>query len=225
MPVNNKMVQSISNIAKLNGATLIAVSKTKPFSDIEEAYNLGIRDFGENKVQEMTTKFEMLPKDIRWHMIGHLQSNKVKYIVPFVHLIHSVDSLKIAEEIDKQSQKINKITDVLLEVFIASEETKFGWNAQELLELIQNQDIISLKNIRIRGLMGMASFTEDQDQIRNEFKTLKTLFDQFKATTFEHQSSFDTLSMGMSGDYEIALETGSTMIRVGSKIFGDRVYS
>jgi hypothetical protein len=225
MPVNNLTVQSISNIAKQNGATLIAVSKTKPFSDIEEAYQLGIRDFGENKVQEMTTKFEMLPKDIRWHMIGHLQSNKVKYIVPFVHLIHSVDSLKIAEEIDKQSQKINKITDVLLEVFIASEETKFGWNAQELIETIKNQELNSLKNIRIRGLMGMASFTEDQTKIRNEFKTLKTLFDQLKATTFEHQSSFDTLSMGMSGDYEIALEEGSTMIRVGSKIFGDRVYS
>lgn len=225
MPVNNLTVQSISNIAKQNGATLIAVSKTKPFSDIEEAYQLGIRDFGENKVQEMTTKFEMLPKDIRWHMIGHLQSNKVKYIVPFVHLIHSVDSLKIAEEIDKQSQKINKITDVLLEVFIASEETKFGWNAQELIETIKNQELNSLKNIRIRGLMGMASFTEDQSKIRNEFKTLKKLFDQLKATTFEHQSSFDTLSMGMSGDYEIALEEGSTMIRVGSKIFGDRVYS
>ena len=225
MPVNIKMAQSISNIAKQNGATLIAVSKTKPFSDIEEAYAAGIRDFGENKVQEMTTKFEMLPKDIRWHMIGHLQSNKVKFIVPFVHLIHSVDSLKIAQEIDKQSQKINKITDVLLEVFIATEETKFGWNAEELLEVIQSEELSALKNIRIRGLMGMASFTEDLVQIRNEFKNLKILFDQLKATTFEHQSSFDTLSMGMSGDYEIALEEGSTMIRVGSKIFGDRVYS
>lgn len=200
--------------------TLVAVSKTKPVEDLQEAYEAGIRDFGENKIQEMCDKYEVLPKDIRWHMIGHVQTNKVKYMASFVHLIHGVDSLKLLKEINKQAEKNNRIIDVLLQQFIADEETKFGLDVEEIRQIMQ-EEIQHLPNIRVVGLMGMATFTDDENQIRNEFKTLKSNFDSLKIT-FEHLT---ILSMGMSGDYEIAIEEGSTMVRIGSSIFGHRNYS
>lgn len=200
--------------------TLVAVSKTKPVEDVQEAYEAGIRDFGENKIQEMCDKYEVLPKDIRWHMIGHVQTNKVKYMAPFVHLIHGVDSLKLLKEIDKQAQKNNRVIDVLLQQFIADEETKFGLDDKEIRQIMQ-EEIQSLPHIRVVGLMGMATFTDDENQIRNEFKTLKSNFEYLK-NNFENIS---ILSMGMSGDYQIAIEEGSTMVRIGSSIFGYRNYS
>ncbi|MGV0752328.1 YggS family pyridoxal phosphate-dependent enzyme [Empedobacter brevis] len=200
--------------------TLVAVSKTKPVEDLQEAYEAGIRDFGENKIQEMCDKYEVLPKDIRWHMIGHVQTNKVKYMAPFVHLIHGVDSLKLLKEIDKQAQKNNRVIDVLLQQFIADEETKFGLDDKEIRQIMQ-EEIQSLPHVRVVGLMGMATFTDDENQIRNEFKTLKSNFEYLK-NNFENIS---ILSMGMSGDYQIAIEEGSTMVRIGSYIFGYRNYS
>ncbi len=200
--------------------TLVAVSKTKPVEDLQEAYEAGIRDFGENKIQEMCDKYEVLPKDIRWHMIGHVQTNKVKYMAPFVHLIHGVDSLKLLKEIDKQAQKNNRVIDVLLQQFIADEETKFGLDDKEIRQIMQ-EEIQSLPHVRIVGLMGMATFTDDENQIRNEFKMLKSNFEYLK-NNFENIS---ILSMGMSGDYQIAIEEGSTMVRIGSSIFGHRNYS
>ncbi|WP_334126573.1 YggS family pyridoxal phosphate-dependent enzyme [Empedobacter brevis] len=200
--------------------TLVAVSKTKPVEDVQEAYEAGIRDFGENKIQEMCDKYEVLPKDIRWHMIGHVQTNKVKYMAPFVHLIHGVDSLKLLKEIDKQAQKNNRVIDVLLQQFIADEETKFGLDDKEIRQIMQ-EEIQSLPHVRVVGLMGMATFTDDENQIRNEFKTLKSNFEYLK-NNFENIS---ILSMGMSGDYQIAIEEGSTMVRIGSSIFGYRNYS
>ena len=201
---------------------LIAVSKTKPASLILEAYTAGQRDFGENKVQEMVDKQAQLPADIRWHLIGHLQSNKVKYIAPFVHLIHSVDSLKLLTEINKQGEKNNRVINCLLQVFIASEETKFGLDKNELKEIIQPQVLAGLPFIHICGLMGMASFTDNTDKVRNEFRQLKAVFDHLKSTVFSNSTSFNILSMGMSGDYPLAIQEGSTMIRVGSSIFGTR---
>lgn len=200
--------------------TLVAVSKTKPVEDLQEAYEAGIRDFGENKIQEMCDKYEVLPKDIRWHMIGHVQTNKVKYMASFVHLIHGVDSLKLLKEINKQAEKNNRVIDVLLQQFIADEETKFGLDVEEIRQIMQ-EEIQHLPNVRVVGLMGMATFTDDENQIRNEFKTLKSNFDSLK-TAFEHLT---ILSMGMSGDYEIAIEESSTMVRIGSSIFGHRNYS
>ncbi|MDM1072077.1 YggS family pyridoxal phosphate-dependent enzyme [Empedobacter brevis] len=200
--------------------TLVAVSKTKPVEDLQEAYEAGIRDFGENKIQEMCDKYEVLPKDIRWHMIGHVQTNKVKYMAPFVHLIHGVDSLKLLKEIDKQAQKNNRVIDVLLQQFIADEETKFGLDDKEIRQIMQ-EEIQSLPHVRVVGLMGMATFTDDENQIRKEFKTLKSNFEYLK-NNFENIS---ILSMGMSGDYQIAIEEGSTMVRIGSSIFGYRNYS
>lgn len=200
--------------------TLVAVSKTKPVEDLQEAYEAGIRDFGENKIQEMCDKYEVLPKDIRWHMIGHVQTNKVKYMAPFVHLIHGVDSLKLLKEIDKQAQKNNRIIDVLLQQFIADEETKFGLDDKEIRQIMQ-EEIQNLPHVRVVGLMGMATFTDDENQIRNEFKTLKSNFEYLK-NNFENIS---ILSMGMSGDYQIAIEEGSTMVRIGSSIFRYRNYS
>lgn len=200
--------------------TLVAVSKTKPVEDLQEAYEAGIRDFGENKIQEMCDKYEVLPKDIRWHMIGHVQTNKVKYMAPFVHLIHGVDSLKLLKEIDKQAQKNNRVIDVLLQQFIADEETKFGLDDKEIRQIMQ-EEIQSLPHVRVVGLMGMATFTDDENQIRKEFKTLKSNFKYLK-NNFENIS---ILSMGMSGDYQIAIEEGSTMVRIGSSIFGYRNYS
>jgi len=196
--------------------TLIAVSKTKPISLIQEAYETGQRDFGENKVQELVEKHEALPNDIRWHMIGHLQRNKVKYIAPFVHLIHGVDSLRLLKEINKQGAKINRCIPILLQVHISQEDTKFGFDSNELKEAIIECEV--LEWIKPCGLMGMATFTSDSDQVRREFQGLKRLFD-------DHQSNFGknpTLSMGMSGDYQIALDQGSTMIRIGSSLFGSR---
>ncbi|WP_428225129.1 YggS family pyridoxal phosphate-dependent enzyme [Flavobacterium sp.] len=202
--------------------TLVAVSKTKPVSDLMEAYQAGQRIFGENKIQEMTEKWEQMPKDIQWHMIGHVQTNKVKYMAPFVSLIHGVDSLKLLQEINKQAQKNNRIIDCLLQIYIAEEETKFGLNEtelEEILHLVQNEN--SLQNIRIIGLMGMASFSEDQNQIKKEFLELKSLFDKHKAVKTEN-CYLQTLSMGMSGDYQLAIDCGSTMVRIGSSIFGVR---
>lgn len=204
---------------------LIAVSKTKPTEAILEAYDAGQRIFGENKVQELTSKFESLPKDIEWHMIGHLQRNKVKYIVPFVDLIHSVDSLRLLEEINKESIKINKISNCLLQVHIAEEETKFGFDAAELRELLNSPEFDNLKNVKILGLMGMATNTANSAQIRKEFKSLKQLFDNLKTEINKHNCEFRELSMGMSSDYMLAIEEGSTLIRVGSSIFGDRYYA
>lgn len=203
-----------------NHVTLVAVSKTKPVEDLQEAYEAGIRDFGENKIQEMCDKYEVLPKDIRWHMIGHVQTNKVKYMAPFVHLIHGVDSLKLLKEINKQAEKNNRIIDVLLQQFIADEETKFGLDVEETRQIMQ-EEIQHLPHVRVVGLMGMATFTEDKNQIRNEFKTLKSNFDFLK----NNSENIIILSMGMSGDYQIAIEEGSTMVRIGSSIFGHRNYS
>lgn len=202
--------------------SLIAVSKTKPVSAIQEAYGCGQRIFGENKVQELCDKAEVLPKDIEWHMIGHLQSNKVKYMAGFVKLIHGVDSMSLLKEIDKQAKKNNRVQDVLLQCYIATEESKFGLSEEELLQLLQSAEFQNLKNIAVKGLMGMASFTSDENQIRNEFRTLKLLFDKVKTQFFTSVSSFKEISMGMSGDYKIAIEEGSTMVRIGSSIFGSR---
>ena len=200
--------------------TLVAVSKTKPVEDLQEAYAAGMRDFGENKIQEMCDKYEILPKDIRWHMIGHVQTNKVKYMAPFVHLIHGVDSLKLLKEIHKQAEKNNRVIDVLLQQFIADEETKFGLDQEEIQQIMQ-EEIQHLPNVRVVGLMGMATFTDDEKQIRNEFKTLKSNFDSLK----NNFDNLTVLSMGMSGDYQVAIEEGSTMVRIGSSIFGHRNYS
>ena len=202
--------------------TLVAVSKTKPVSAIEEAYAAGQRHYGENKVQELVEKAEQLPKDIHWHLIGHLQSNKVKYIAPFVALIHSVDSLKLLLEINRQAAKNNRVIPVLLQFHIAQEETKFGFSFEEILELLNSDEFKNASNIRIDGVMGMASFTDNEALIRKEFKLLKTYFDELKSTFFSEKNHFSICSMGMSGDYKIAIEEGSTMIRVGSSIFGSR---
>ena len=202
--------------------TLVAVSKTKPISLLQEVYDAGQRIFGENKVQEMTNKYEVMPKDIAWHMIGHLQRNKVKYIAPYVVLIHAVDNLKLAQEIDKQAKKNDRTIDCLLQLKIAQEETKFGWDKDVLINMLP--EILNFKNIRIVGLMGMASFTADDEQVRKEFQLLKNIFDSFKASFFKNNDDFKVLSMGMSGDYPLAIACGSTMVRVGSAIFGQRDY-
>lgn len=201
---------------------LIAVSKTKPTSALQQAYDAGQRHFGENKVQEMFEKQAELPKDIHWHLIGHLQTNKVKYIAPFVHLIHSVDSLKLLVEINKQANKNNRIIDVLLQFHVAEEETKFGLNLEEAKILLESTEFEKSNNIRVVGVMGMASFVEDESQIRREFKELKSIFDAIKEQYFLYIDYFKEISMGMSGDFPLAIEEGSTMIRVGSSIFGGR---
>jgi PLP dependent protein len=203
--------------------TLVAVSKTKPVSDLMEAYETGQRIFGENKIQEMTDKWETMPKDIQWHMIGHVQTNKVKYMAPFVSLIHGVDSLKLLQEINKQAQKNNRVIDCLLQVYIAEEESKFGLDEKELSEVLKQvqHDTGEFNYIRIVGLMGMATFTDNQTQIKKEFSRLKTIFDQF-ANLNTKNCQLNTLSMGMSGDYKLAIECGSTMVRIGSSIFGGR---
>lgn len=210
--------------ARLEGtsAKLIAVTKTHPPDVLLEAYQAGCKTFGENKVQEMVSKYEVLPKDIEWHLIGHLQTNKVKYIAPFVSLIHSVDSLKLLQEIDKQAAKNQRIIDCLLQIYIAQEETKFGLSADELMDLLRSPELPTLQHIRIVGLMGMASFTDNVEQIRAEFKTLKTLFEQVKLLPLPANCYLHELSMGMSSDYPIAVQEGSTLVRVGSAIFGYR---
>ncbi|MBV6641504.1 MAG: YggS family pyridoxal phosphate-dependent enzyme [Cyclobacteriaceae bacterium] len=203
---------------------LVAISKTKPSSDILEAYEAGQRLFGENKVQELTSKYEELPKDIEWHMVGHLQRNKVKYMAPFVNLIHSIDSLKLLKEVNKQAEKANRTINCLLQVHIAEESTKFGFDLAEIPDLIQSDELKSFDHIQVVGLMGMATFTEDETQIKREFTSLRKLFDQLKSQSLPDNVKMSELSMGMSGDYPLALECGSTMIRVGSSIFGERNY-
>lgn len=203
-------------------ARLVAVSKTKPVEDIMQLYNAGQRIFGENKVQELAAKYEQLPKDIEWHLIGHLQTNKVKYIAPFVSLIQSVDSLKLLQEIDKQAAKNNRVINCLLQVYIASEETKFGLDEQELNQLITSNGFTALKNIRICGLMGMATNTDNEVQIEHEFASLKAMFAKLKNTHFNNADWFTEISMGMSSDYNLALKQGATLIRVGSILFGSR---
>ena len=199
--------------------TCVAVSKTKPIEDIQKIYNLGHKDFGENKVQELELKYNSLPKDIKWHMIGHLQTNKVKKVVPLASLIHSVDSLKLLKTINKESKKINKITDCLIQINISNEDSKYGFSEDEI-DFLNKNSLNEFQNIRIRGLMGMASFSNDKNIVEKEFDFLKGIFDKKK----KKLSDFNILSMGMSNDYEIALEAGSNMIRIGSKIFGRRNY-
>ncbi len=201
--------------------TLVAVSKTRPVANLMECYNAGQRIFGENKIQEMADKHQEMPKDIQWHMIGHIQTNKVKYMAGFVSLIHGVDSFKLLEEINKQAKKHNRIIDCLLQIHIAQEDTKFGLNEFELKEILLSERLKTLTNIRIIGLMGMASFTENKQQIKEEFQYLSKIFNK----SLIHNSELTILSMGMSGDYEIAIACGSTMIRVGSSIFGNRNYT
>lgn len=219
MSVNVEQYQQLSAALTADGVTLVAVSKTKPVEDIQALYALGQRDFGENYVQELVDKQAVLPQDIRWHFIGHLQSNKVKYIAPFVHLIHGVDSLKLLKEIDKQAAKNNRVINCLLQVHIASEETKFGMDEHELTEAMAQLELFP--NVKVGGLMGMASFSEDETKVRNEFKYLHQLL--IKTATSYPTSAI--LSMGMSGDYKIAIEEGSTMVRIGSLLFGARNYA
>lgn len=204
--------------------TLVAVSKFHPEEAIQEAYDAGQRIFGESKVQELTSKITHLPEDIQWHFIGHLQTNKVKYIAPFIDTIHSVDSLKLLIEIDKQATKQNRVINVLLQMYIASEETKFGLSQEECITLLESEAYKECTNIKVRGLMGMASFTQNESQVHKEFAELKSIFSQIKEQFFVNDTSFDTISMGMSDDFGIAIEEGSTMVRVGSKIFGQRHY-
>lgn len=203
---------------------LVAVSKTKPLSDLQAAYAAGIRDFGENKVQEIQAKQPEMPTDTLWHMIGHLQSNKIKYIAPFIHLIHGVDSFKLLAEIDKQGKKIDRPIPVLLQIHIATEESKFGFDIDELEAMLSSTEFTNLTHVRIQGLMGMASFTENQEQIRTEFRGLKQLYEDLKKRALPSFFNLHELSMGMSGDYQIAQEEGSTMVRIGSSIFGARNY-
>jgi PLP dependent protein len=204
---------------------IIAVSKTKPVSAIQEAYDTGHRDFGENKAQEMAEKYKQLPRDIAWHMIGHLQSNKVKLIIPFVHLIHSVDSLKLLSVINSEAARAGRTVNCLLQIYIASEETKFGLSHDEAKILLSSGEYHAFRNIRVAGLMGMATFTEDRDQVRREFLQLAASFLDLRSAFFPHDPAFSELSMGMSGDYPVAVEAGSTMVRIGSLIFGERNYS
>jgi len=205
-------------------ACLVAVSKTKPNEDLIEAYEAGQRIFGENKVQELVAKYESLPKDIEWHMIGHMQTNKVKYIAPFVALIHGVDSVKLLKTINKEGVKCNRKIPCLLQVHIAEEETKFGFSKEEIFETINEQLLGDLSHVTIKGLMGMATYTDDENQIKKEFASLKSLFLELKEGILETNESFTEISMGMSGDFLLAIEEGSTMVRVGSSIFGARNY-
>ncbi|MEL0183435.1 MAG: YggS family pyridoxal phosphate-dependent enzyme [Bacteroidota bacterium] len=215
MKIDNNLRSIIDNIPKK--VSLVAVSKTKPVELIKNAYDCGQRDFGENKVQELVNKFELLPKDIKWHMIGHLQRNKVKYIAPFVYLIHSVDSVRLLNEINKQAKKNNKTISVLLQIDISDDNTKFGFSFNEIDTLLNSDLINELNNVKIEGLMGMASFTLNEETIKNQFTSLKNLYHSYKK-----KLNFKILSMGMSGDYKIAIECGSNLIRLGSSIFGNR---
>ena len=221
MSIARKITQYQEVLAPF-GTRLVAVSKTKPNENLLEAYKAGQRDFGENKVQEMVDKAESLPQDINWHMIGHLQRNKVKYIAPFVSLIHSVDSARLAAEINKQALKNNRTINCLLQVHIADEATKFGFNAQELMAFLESEAFGQMENIRIIGLMGMATHSPDQKQIRQEFRSLKNLSNLITEKINSPKVNMSELSMGMTGDYQIACEEGSTMVRIGSAVFGDR---
>lgn len=224
MAINKDNYQKIINDLQPANVTLVAVSKVQPITAIKELYEMGHRDFGENYVQELVEKKEQLPADIRWHFIGHLQKNKVKYIAPFVHLIHGVDSLKLLQEINKQAKKNNRTIHVLLQVHIAQEDTKFGFDKNELAELLNELETFDLNAVSIDGLMGMASFTDDVEKVRKEFDELKNIFDQH-ASLQNNNFSMQILSMGMSDDFKIAVEAGSNMVRIGSLIFGKRIYS
>ena len=222
------MIQENLNIVRAtvpSNVTLIAVSKTKPVSDLQEAYDAGQRIFGENKALEMRDKHQVLPDDIQWHFIGHLQTNKIKYIAPFVTLIHAIDSLSLLEAVNKEAVKNNRVIDCLLQFHIAQEDTKFGLDMEEAKTLLESDSFKDLKNVNIVGVMGMATFTDDAAQVRNEFKNLKNIFDTLKENYFADKGSFKEISMGMSDDYPIAIEEGATMVRVGSKIFGARNYN
>ena len=220
--ISEHLKQVLNNLP--SRVKLIAVSKTKPVEAIEEAYKVGQRVFGENRVQELVEKYEALPKDIEWHLIGHLQTNKVKYVAPFVAMIHGVESLRLLDTINKEGEKNGRVIPCLLQFHIAEEETKFGLDEAEAKELLESENYGRMKNIHIVGVMGMATFTEDRKQIRKEFHHLKTIFDDLKQNYFSHDPAFKELSMGMSHDYHQAIAAGSTLIRVGSKIFGDRTY-
>jgi pyridoxal phosphate enzyme (YggS family) len=219
MSIQNNLLEIKSSIP--THVSLVAVSKTKPVADLMEAYNAGQRMFGENKIQEMTDKWQQMPKDIEWHMIGHVQSNKVKYMVPYVKLIHGVDSLKLLKEINRQAVRWRKNINCLLQIHIAEEETKFGLDEKELEELLNAEEFKSFTNIKVIGLMGMATFTDNQEQIKREFDHLKVVFDKYRQLETSNLK-LETLSMGMSGDYQLAINCGSTMVRIGSSIFGGR---
>lgn len=221
MDIKNN-IEEFKNYLSDKACKLVAVSKTKPASMIKEAYEAGHRIFGENRAQEMQGKYEELPKDIAWHMIGHLQRNKVKYIADFVDTIHSIDSPRLLKEVNKQADKSERVIKCLLQIHIAKEESKFGLDENELFELLSSEAYKNYENVKVIGLMGMATFTEDKDRIRDEFKYLKGLYDKARNMSLPNNTEMTELSMGMSGDYEIAIEEGSTMIRVGSLIFGDR---
>ncbi|MCS6822511.1 MAG: YggS family pyridoxal phosphate-dependent enzyme [Microscillaceae bacterium] len=217
--VNEKLKNAIQKVQ------LVVVTKTHSIDTLQEAYEVGLRHFGENKVQELLPKYQALPKDICWHLVGHLQTNKVKYIAPFVHLIHSVDSYKLLQEINKQALRNQRVIDCLLQIYIAQEETKFGLSFQEAQAILQSPDLAKLQNIRIVGLMGMATFTSDTEQIRQEFLSLKTFFEQMQTVVNQPNVFLKELSMGMSQDFEIAIACGSTMVRIGSAILGNRSYA
>jgi len=219
MSIKDHLLQIKSQLSEK--VTLVAVSKTKPVSDLMQAYEAGQRVFGENKIQEMTEKWEQMPKDIQWHMIGHVQSNKVKYMAEYVRLIHGVDSLKLLQEVNKQAAKHNRVIDCLLQMHIAEEETKFGLDEKELEAILLSKEFKEMQNIKVVGLMGMATFTDNQEQIKKEFQFLKTIFDKYKSLNTTN-CQLNTLSTGMSGDYKLAIEFGSTMVRIGSCIFGNR---
>jgi PLP dependent protein len=224
MAIRNNIANFTAELT--SGCMLIAVSKTQPIDKIQEAYDAGQRIFGENKAQEMSAKYESgLPKNIEWHMIGHLQRNKVKYIAPFVSLIQSVDSARLLEEINKQGEKCGRVIPCLAQIYIAHEETKFGFDEAEFLELLQSDELSKMKFISIDGLMGMATFTDNKEQVHSEFKKLKMFFEKVKSLAFPANVNMKHLSMGMSGDYKIAMEEGSTMVRIGTAIFGDRNYN
>lgn len=216
------MLEKLLTELQVTSTQLVAVSKTKPPAEILKLYNQGQRIFGENRVQELVEKYDALPKDIEWHAIGHLQTNKVKYIAPFVQLIHSVDSLKVLKEINKQAKKVDRVIDCLLQFHIAEEDTKFGLDAEEAMDLLHSEAYQNMENIRIVGVMGMATFINDDQQIRKEFQNLKNIFDDLKSNFFSEKDFFKEISMGMSGDYQIAMKEGSTLVRIGSLLFGRR---
>lgn len=220
--IKDNLIETLNTIPE--NVQLVAVSKTKPNEDLKEAYHAGQRVFGENKVQELTTKYEQLPKDIQWHMIGHLQRNKVKYIAPFVSMIHAVDSVRLLKEINKQAKKNDRVINCLLQFHIAEESTKFGLDLTEAKELLSSDEFKAMDYISICGVMGMATFTDNEEQVRREFGELKKIFNDLKENFFKTNDSFKEISMGMSGDYKIAIEEGSTMVRIGSTIFGARNY-
>jgi pyridoxal phosphate enzyme (YggS family) len=216
-------IKSLKKETEADKVILLAVSKTKPVADVQEAYDAGQRLFGENIVQEMVEKYEQLPKDIEWHLIGHLQTNKVKYIAPFVSMIQSVDSLKLLHEINKHAEKAGRVIDCLLQIYIADEETKYGLGFDEAIELLRSDEFATMKNVRVRGLMAIATNTDNEKQVKEEYYELNTFFEGVKLSYFRKEESFDILSMGMSSDYKLAIEQGSNMVRLGSTIFGGRV--